>query len=357
MSKAIRWLNLQLFAGEGGAGTGSATGNGGGEAAATGENSAVAGQDEEQRLLELGVPKEVLERRAKRRAANPSTVTKTKAVPAAEAKREPPASKSQPESPSETKTEEPVKTEETPTRMSWEEIMADPEYNKQMQLIVQSRLKDAKLSEEKLAKLTPALEVLARHYKQDYENLDVDALVEAVNGDRNLYEDIALAQGLPVEQVMQKDQTDRDTARQQRMEAQTIEQQRINRHIEGLVQQGEALKAIFPNFDLRTELKNPQFARLVSPGVGLSVEDAYHTIHRAEIQAAQAQVTAQKTAEMISRSIQSGQRRPVENGTSGQAPSTTTFDWRNASKEQREALKRRVQEAAARGEKVYPGQY
>jgi hypothetical protein len=34
----------------------------------------------------------------------------------------------------------------------------------------------------------------------------------------------------------------------------------------------------------------------------------------------------------------------------------STFDYRNASREQREALKQRIRQAAARGEKLYPGQ-
>ena len=38
-----------------------------------------------------------------------------------------------------------------------------------------------------------------------------------------------------------------------------------------------------------------------------------------------------------------------------QAPSVTTFDYAHASREQREALKRQIREAAARGEKIYPG--
>ena len=122
-----------------------------------------------------------------------------------------------------------------------------------------------------------------------------------------------------------------------------------------LEQQGEAMKKTFPNFDLRTELQNPVFARMTAPGVGLSVEDAYYAVHRNEIQTASMQVAAQKTAQKISNSIQAGSRRPAESGTSGQAPSVTTFDYRKASPEQREALKKRIREAAARGEKVYPG--
>jgi hypothetical protein len=68
------------------------------------------------------------------------------------------------------------------------------------------------------------------------------------------------------------------------------------------------------------------------------------------------QVVAQKTAQKISNAIQSGSRRPDEAGISSQAPSVTTFNYRNASIEQRNALKQRIRDAAARGEKLYPGQ-
>ena len=63
------------------------------------------------------------------------------------------------------------------------------------------------------------------------------------------------------------------------------------------------------------------------------------------------QVAAQKTAQKLSNSIQANQRRPEENGTTGQAASVTTFDYRKASKAEREALKARIR----RGEKIYPG--
>jgi hypothetical protein len=91
---------------------------------------------------------------------------------------------------------------------------------------------------------------------------------------------------------------------------------------------------------------------MTSPNVGLSVEDAYYAVHRNEIQRAAMQVTAQTVAKKISNDIQAGSRRPNENGTSGQAPSVTTFDYRSMSPEQRRALKDRIYS----GEKIYPGQ-
>lgn len=335
-----KWLNLQLFAGEG-------AGDGGGEGATTGETNTNTG-DADQRLRELGVPDAVLEKRAKRNASKPvpKTVARTAPEPSTEQTEEQAAAAENP-------TEE-QKTD-APSRMSWEEIMADPEYNKQMQATIQARLRSAKGAEEALGKLTPALEVLARQYGLDMVNIDYDALAQKINTDQTYYEDKALQKGEPVEKVMVEDQQERDTERQQRDQERTIEQQRNEQHIMKLVQQGEEMKKVFPNFDLRTELQNPAFVRMTSPNVGISVEDAYYTVHRKELQSASMQVVAHKTAQKISNDIQAGRRRPSENGTTGQAPSVTTFDYSKASPEQRKAFKQFLRSEAAQGRKVYPG--
>ena len=331
-----KWLNLQLFAGEG-------AGDGGGEGAAPGDNNADAGH---QRLLDLGVPADKIRknRAYKLNAPAPKPADGGQAKPQ-ETKPEQAAAA---DNPTEDKTDK-------PTRMSWDEIMADPEYNKQMQATIQARLRSAKGAEEALGKLTPALELLARQHGQDPANLDYDALAKAISEDKSFYEDKALEMGVSVETAMEIDQDERAKARKQREQERTIEQQKIQQHFEKLHQQGEVMKKTFPGFDLMTELKNPAFARMTAPNVGISVEDAYYAVHRNEIQTASMQVAAQKTAQKISNSIQAGRSRPSENGTTGQAPSVTTFDYRNASKEQRDELKRQIRAAAARGEKLYPG--
>lgn len=329
-----KWLNLQLFAGEG-------AGDGGGEGTATGENAVDPGQ---QRLLELGVPADKIRKNRaytpKAPAQNPATAGQGKA----------PEQQAQQAAAAGNPTEE--KKTDTPARMSWDEIMKDPEYNKEMQAVVQSRLRSAKGAEESLGKLAPALELLARKHGQDPANIDYDALAKAISDDNDYYEDKALEMGVSLETAKRIDQQERENARQQREEARTLEEQKFQNHIMKLEQEGEALKKVFPNFDLRTELRNSTFARMTSPNIGLSVEDAYYAVHRKEIQTAAMQVTAQKVAQKYSNAIQAGSRRPIENGTSGQAPSVTTFDYRRASKEQREELKRKIRS----GEKIYPGQ-
>ena len=346
-----KWFWLQLFAGEGGGaagngGAGASGGEGGEGGTVSGVTDGVAA--EHQRLLELGVPEEKLRNRAKRASAKlPDGAVRTA-----------PKEKAQPQEQVATATEDPTeeKTETTaPARMSWEEIMADPEYNKQMQSVVQSRLKSAKGAEETLAKMAPALELLARKHGQDPANVDYDALAKAISDDDAYYEDKALEMGVTVETAKRIDQQERDHARQQKQEAMNLEQLKFQNHMMRLDQQGEALKKVFPNFDLRKELQNKNFASMVGPNIGMSVEDAYYAVHRKEIEAARSQVIAQQTLQQASNAIQAGSRRPDENGTSGQSASVTTFDYSKASKAQRDALKREIYAAKARGEKLYPG--
>ena len=153
-------LNLQLFA-EGG--------EGGGEGAATGESSGDPGQ----RLLDLGVPADKIRKRQK--AAPATKLPEGAVMQQSEAK---PLAKA--ENTEETKTEE----TKAPTRMSWDEIKADPEYSKEIQAVVQTRLKSAKAAEETLSKMDPIMEVMARKYNLDPQSPTFhDELVNAVNND------------------------------------------------------------------------------------------------------------------------------------------------------------------------------
>lgn len=334
MTYVNKWLNLQLFAGEG-AGDGAGAGEGG-NGAETGVETADPGR---QRLLELGVPESKIRRKASEKVTRQM------------------ASRPEPQSqePREQKEAEPTQQEgASQAKPTWDDLMKDPDYNKRMQETVQSRLRGAKVAEDAMGKMAPALELLARKYGLDPANVDYEALSKAISDDDSYYEDKAMQMGVSIGQAKQMDQAERDNARQQRQEQLTLEQQRIDNHIRSLQQQGEELKKIYPNFDLRQELQNPAFARMTSPNVNIPVKDAYFAVHADEIQRGSMQVAAQKTAEKLSRAYQSGSMRPRESG-GANAPSVATFDYRRATKEEREAFKQRILQAAARGEKIYPG--
>lgn len=336
------WLGLQFFGGEGASAGASGTSEGGGQPSGVTATAAA-----EQKLKDLGVPSD----RAKKRASSIASKlpaesnASTTAVDKDNAPQE--------------------ESKETPAKLSFDDMLKqDAEYNEafnqRMQKAIQERLKSERGKSQKandaLTQMAPAIEVMARKYGLDAKNMDYNALAKAIENDDAYYEDKAMEMGTSIETAKRVDQLERAEARRKEAEQVNIQQQAMRSHFIRLEQQAEAMKQYFPNFNLRTELQNPVFARMVDPKVGLSVEDAYHAVHRKEIQAASMQLVAQKTQENISNAIQSGSRRPNESGTSSQAPSVTTFDYRTASIEQRNDLKRRIREAAARGEKLYPGQ-
>lgn len=335
-------LDLQIFADGGGDG-GSGAAAPGGEGMAAGENNAVdAEQQRINDLLALGVPREKIR-----------TNNRAKPQDAAAKQIESPKPQAQPVEP------KPAE-ENAPKRLSWDEIMQDPEYNKEMQKTIQKRYKK---EHEFRDKLTPAMELLGQHYgldTSDMEKFDIDAFTKAVTEDNQFYEQKAVELGIPVESARKLDLLEREAARTKKAQERSIEEQRVEQHLQGLIQQGEQLKAKFPGFDLRAELQNPTFARLTAPNSGLSVEDAYFAVHRADIQAAQKQqqvaamqYTAQQTAQALSNSIQAGQRRPEEASPS-QAASYSSYDYSFKNRAERERLKAEIMSARARGEKVYP---
>lgn len=329
-----KWQILQLFAGEGaGSGTGAASGEGSAAGtAATGENPAAAGQ---QRLRELGVPEGKI-RKPRANKASPLPEGAFRTEPQMRAPVQEPAQAAAAEESKNTQTEA-----ATPARMSWEEIVKDPEYNAELQKIIKARVKDDGQHKAVLETLSPMLKHLAKEKGLDPENIDHTALVNAVTG---VYANKALELGVS-----------EDTARMLDQQQRNLDQQKFQNHMLKLDQQATAFKSIVPSFDLRTEMQNPTFARLTSPSVGLSVEDAFYAVHRKEMQQQSMQVAAQQAQQMISNAIQSGTHRPDETGTASQAPSVSKFDYKNATPAQRKALKEEIRRAAAEGRKLYPG--
>ena len=342
------WFLLQLFGGEGAGGSG---GSAGGEGVGTdsGDNAAAAGQ---QRLRELGVPEDRIRKNRAYRIGQQQTSRKAGGEVQQTGQEQAAAAKEN-TTPTEEEGEPSAKAPQQ--RMTWEQIMADPEYNKAMQMTMQQRLKASKGNEEAMQKLAPALEMLMAKHGMDPGKPDYAALAAKIMDDDTLYEDKAIALNVDTDVAKKLTQQDMELKRLRRQETMTMEQQRIQQHFAKLEQQGQTLKQQFPGFDLRKEMQNPVFSRMVSPDIGLTAEDAYYAVHRKDIQNAQAQVIASGVANQMSNAIKANSMRPNESG-AGKAPSVTHFDYRKASKAERDDLKKRIRSAAARGEKIYPGQ-
>lgn len=328
----FKWFLLQMFA-DGGAG-----GEGGGEGTASGETAADAGQ---QRLRELGVPEGKIRKNRAYKFGKPAAEAVRKAEPQEKPQQEDAAPAEQKDSQQEAQSN---------PRMSWDEIVKDPEYNQELQKLIKARLRESGAYKDAMEALGPALDLLARQYGIDPGKKDYKALAQKITDDDHYYENKALETGDSVETVKKLEQQEIELNRFRRQEAQNLEAQKNIRHIESLERQGEAMKAKFPGFDLRKELQNPVFARMTAPDSGLSVEDAYYAVHRAEIQSAQAKVIADQTAKQMANSIRANAARPDESG-SRQGSSAVSFDYSKASRAQREELKRRIRS----GERILPG--
>lgn len=121
-------------------------------------------------------------------------------------------------------------------------------------------------------------------------------------------------------------------------------------HLASLAVQAESLRAEIPDFNLRQALQDPDFLRMTSPAVGLSVRRAWYALHGEQLRRA----AAERSALALTESLASGALRPREGGRGLAAGTLSESDPHSWSRQQRETVRRRVYEAAARGEKIYP---
>ena len=106
--------------------------------------------------------------------------------------------------------------------------------------------------------------------------------------------------------------------------------------------------AQIPGFDLKEALRDPAFVRLTAPGVGVSAADAWYALHREE----QERRRAEESRALLARAAAVNARRPREGGGTGAA--LIASDYRSLSRAEQLKVKKRIFEAGARGEKIYP---
>ena len=204
---------------------------------------------------------------------------------------------------------------EAAKRLSWEEILADPEYKRSydeaVSRTVQRRLRSRAEAEERLSALGPVLDALRERYGEQTPA----SLAESIRGGESLY-----GGG------------------------------EILRHLEKLLGEAESIRSVVPDFDLLQALEDPAFLRLTAPHSGVSPADAWYALHRDAIGAA----AAKESLAALSRSLRSGAARPRENH-GGPAEAGLTRDPRSMSRQEREELKKRILEAKAQGRKLPAG--
>ena len=225
-------------------------------------------------------------------------------------------------------------------------------YGQDVQRAIQDRLKNHADLQKQLDALQPIIDA----GKKIYGTEDTAALLEAMNNDERLIqreEDEAEAAGMTVESLRTMRKLEEDNRRLTQMEQDSIQNQMLHNHYQKLVQQGEAMKQMFPEFNLQAELQDPQFLRLTSPEVGLSVEAAFYAIHGKNVAAESMKAGMERAQKQMSQTIRAQGMRPVEGAAHGQGQpaAQAPMDFRSMTRAERERFRSQVKN----GRVVIPG--
>lgn len=218
------------------------------------------------------------------------------------------------------------------------------QYDAKVQDTIQKRLKGTKEAVDKFTALQPTIEILARKYGVDAG--DIEALNKAIEDDDSYFEQEAMEKGMSVKQLKEFRTIERENAdlRQQMQERQ--KQESANRLYSQWMQQAEDTKKVYPSFDLRAEMGNSEFVKLLNSNV--DVRTAYEVLHKDEIIPAAMQFTAKTVESKIANKIAAGGARPAENGMNTGSAAVVKSDVSQLTKADRQEIIRRVQ----RGEKI-----
>lgn len=210
-------------------------------------------------------------------------------------------------------------------------------YGRDVQNAVQDRFKNAAPVQEQLNRLEPALKVL-----RDRAGVQTnDELVSKIMDDDSLYEDAANEAGMTTAAYKQFKQMEAKLQETQQREAAIAQRQQLIQHVISIRQQAENLKAVYPNFNLDTEMQNPTFRKLTMPGSGISVEDAYYAVHHKELGPQMLAAGMQRAKQQMGQTIQARQNRPAEGAMKPrQGAAQVAVDPKKFTKAQREEIKR-----------------
>ena len=217
-------------------------------------------------------------------------------------------------------------------------------YTEETQRIIDRRFREARNLEERAAKQQPVIDMLMQRYK--IADGDLGKLAAAVENDNAYWSEAAEEAGMSVEQYKQFQKLQRENLALRQAQRQRQSQQAAQQQLQKWYGEAEQMKTDYPDFDLGTESKNPQFISMLKAGV--PVQHAYEVIHMDEIKAGVAQSTARQTEKQVVDGIRAKGNRPAENGTSSQSAFTVKDDPHKWTKQDRAEVARRV----ARGETI-----
>ena len=213
-------------------------------------------------------------------------------------------------------------------------------YGQDVQAAVRERFKNQQNAQEVLDGITPMLRIL-----MDKAGVDsVEELQELVENDDSIWEDEAEEAGMTVERYKEFRALQEEHDRREAEDRQRDERAFWDNHFSKLAAQAEELKKTFPGFDLHKEMENEVFRRLTMPNSGVSLEDAYYTIHRKELGPQIMAYGMNRAREQMGQTLQAQRARPAEGAmrSQGQVAADMKVDFSKLTREERDEYRRQV---------------
>lgn len=181
---------------------------------------------------------------------------------------------------------------------------------------------------------------------------DVDGLKKVLETAKSRHiEEESIRRGVPTDDVKREEEKDAALRKSQREKAalqaqiETFEREKHENRIKASWRaQAEEVKKKYPEFDLETELENPEFFDLITNGK--PIEKAYTYVHLDEISSDLMKYGAKKGAEVTAGRFAANAQRPVEGAISKSGSGVPLTDVKSMTREERQALIKR----AAHGE-------
>lgn len=187
-------------------------------------------------------------------------------------------------------------------------------YEKAIKDIVGRRTKGS----DKLRAQVNAQQPLMDALKQRYGVTDETELLHAFEEDALYIRKQATETGESEESILSKIRSVRKDTEIAQLKADQLLRQKFN----AWRNEAEELReSTYPNFDLMTEMENPEFREYLD--MGKSVKKAYEAIHHDEIVASAVSFATSKSKKQTEDTIKAGTNRVRENGLSSQAASVT----------------------------------
>ena len=210
------------------------------------------------------------------------------------------------------------------------------EFAAETQRIINQRFKETKNLQSQLDGLQPLVTALSARYGES----DPAKLATLIDNDSAYWSEAADEAGMSVEQY--KELQKLKAQNQQLMEEQRrrIGEDKTNRQLQAWYDEAERVKAVYPDFDLNAEVKDPRFLSLLKSGTPMEL--AYKVMHMDAMMTDAVQSTAAATEAKVTANIRAKGARPAESGAAAQGGIVYRNDVSKLTKAERAEIARRV---------------